>query len=94
MNVPARRSEYPHISIVPGVAGDQPVVEGSRIPVAALARAHQLGMEFDEILAQYPALRPEALHAALAYYLDHRADMDRLIEEAAEPLPGATIITV
>ncbi|MBI4701299.1 MAG: DUF433 domain-containing protein [Deltaproteobacteria bacterium] len=93
MGLPARRTDYPHIAVLPDLCGGQPVVEGTRIPVATLVRAHQLGMDFDEILTQYPDLRPEQLHAAFAYYFDHQADIERLIAQAATPVPGATVIT-
>lgn len=91
MAVRMSRTSYPHISIDRKVSGGQPVVEGTRIPVATLVRAHQLGMEFDEILVQYPTLRPVQLHAALAYYLDHRACIDRLLARTDRPPRGATI---
>ena len=70
MSEAARQESYPHITCDPEVSGGQPVVEGTRIPVTTLVRAHRLGMDFEEILVQYPGLKPEALHAALAYYLD------------------------
>ena len=83
---------YPHVTQHPGVVGGQPVVAGTRIPLATLIRAHQLGMDFDEILVQYPSLRPADLHAAFAYYFDHKDDMDRLIRDAAAPVRGADAI--
>ena len=80
---------YPHITHHGGVRSGEPVVEGTRIPVVALVRAHQLGMDFDEILVQFPGLAPEGLHAALLYYLDHRAQIDALIARDLTPPSGA-----
>ena len=62
--------------------------------MATLVRFHQLGMDFDEILAQYPSLTPGGLHAAFAYYFDNKAAIDRLIEKAAHPPEGATVLEV
>lgn len=73
-----------------GVRGGEPVVGGTRIPVAAVVRAHQLGLEFDEILVQLPSLRPEGLHAALLYYLDHQEQIDAILARDGEAPPGAT----
>jgi len=84
---------YPHVTRDPGIAGGQPVVAGTRIPVATLIRAHQLGMELDEILVQYPSLRPVDLHAAFAYYFDHKDDIDALLRDTAAPPQGADIVT-
>ena len=86
--------QYPHVTLLPDVSGGQPVVEGTRIPVATLVQAHQLGMDFDEILTQYPGLRPEGLHAAFVYYFDHKAEIEALLNESGNQPPGATRITV
>lgn len=83
------RAAYPHIVHAPSVRGGEPSVEGTRIPVATLVRAHQLGMDFDEILVQFPTLKPEGLHAALLYYLDHSEEIDAILAASAEAPPGA-----
>ena len=83
---------YPHIAVDPAVSGGQPMVQGTRIPVATLVRSLQLGMDFDEILMQYPRLSPAELHAAFAYYLDHKAEVDELLQRAELPLEGAAVL--
>jgi uncharacterized protein (DUF433 family) len=80
---------YPHIAKDPAVSGGQPVVAGTRIPVATLVRAHRLGMDFDEILVQYPSLSAADLHAALLYHLDHREEIEALLDQAGRPPAGA-----
>jgi len=92
MSVAAGRVPYPHIVQDASVSGGQPVVERTRLSVATLVRAHQLGMDLDEILVQYPGLTAAELHAALLYYLDHKADMDRLLEVADSALAGAEVV--
>jgi uncharacterized protein (DUF433 family) len=94
MSTPAKAKDYPHIIIDPDVSGGQPVVEGTRIPVTTIVRSHQLGMDFDEILVQFPALKPEQLHAALAYYLDHQEELDALLERHRDRAAGAVEVTV
>lgn len=80
---------YPHIVNEPSVRNGQPVVEGTRIPVATPVRAHQLGMDFDEILVQFPPLKLGGLHAALLYHLDRAEEIDAILAASQEPLPGA-----
>jgi uncharacterized protein (DUF433 family) len=80
---------YPYIARDTAVRAGGPVIEGTRITVATIVRSHQLGMDLDEILVQFPGLGPEHVHAALLYYFDHRADLDALLGEAEEPPPGA-----
>lgn len=89
MSQPAEHTTYPYITSTPDVRGGEPVIEGTRIPVATIVRSHQLGMDLDEILVQFPSLKPEHLHAALLYYLDHRNDIDAILLQAGQPPPGA-----
>ncbi len=92
MSVSAAAPGYPHVCRDPAVAGGQPVIEGSRIPVTAIVRAHQLGLDFDEILLQYSGLAPAHLHAAFLYYLDHKDEVEALLKQAETAPPGAEII--
>jgi uncharacterized protein (DUF433 family) len=70
---------YPHVEIdaegVPYLAGTRTKV----IEVALDRLAHH--WDADEIHRQHPHLSLAQIHAALAYYHDHREDMDRAIED-------------
>lgn len=76
------QTEHPHIITVPGVLGGEPVIAGSRISVAFIARLIQAGEEPADIIATYPHLSPAAVYDAISYYLDHHVEIDRLIEES------------
>lgn len=70
-----------HIECTPGIAGGKPRVAGHRITVQNIAIWHdRLGMSVDEISSEYDLTLAD-VHAALAYYFDHRAEIDRSIEE-------------
>jgi uncharacterized protein (DUF433 family) len=70
-----------YIEVTPGVAGGKPRIAGHRITVQDIAIWHErLGKSPDEIAAEYN-LSLAAVYAALAYYFDHRAEIDRTIEE-------------
>ena len=88
----AEAIRYPTIQRDPAILDGKPVIEGTRLAVSTLVRAHQLGMEFDEIVMQYPHLTAQGLHAAMLYYLDHQDEIDALIEQAQRPPDGATIV--
>jgi uncharacterized protein (DUF433 family) len=88
----ARAVSYPRIARDAAVAGGQPVVAGTRLLVDILVRAHQLGLDFDELLVQYPSLSAADVHAALLYYLDHSNEIDALLHEADEAPQGAVIV--
>jgi len=82
-----------HIDCTPGIAGGKPRIAGHRIKVQDIAIWHErLGRSADEIAAEYD-LPLASVYAALAYYFDHRAEIDRDIEEGrafAEALQART----
>lgn len=70
-----------HVDATPGICSGRPRVAGTRIRVANIAIWTEEGMSPDEIVASYPQLTLADVHAALAYYHDHRADVDTQIRE-------------
>jgi uncharacterized protein (DUF433 family) len=67
-----------HIEVVEGAGGPKPRIKGSRIRVVDVAIWHEkLGMSPDEIVQEYPQLTLADVHAALAYYWDHRDAIER-----------------
>jgi uncharacterized protein (DUF433 family) len=72
-----------HIEATPDVRGGRPRLAGTRIAVADVAVMYlRLGHTLEEIAGTYD-LPLSALHDAMAYYYDHRAEIDRSIEEDA-----------
>jgi uncharacterized protein (DUF433 family) len=70
-----------HIEITPGVMGGKPRVAGHRISVQNVAIWHErLGMTVDEIASEYDLTLAD-VHAALAYYFDHREEIDKSIAD-------------
>jgi uncharacterized protein (DUF433 family) len=59
-------------------------VAGSRIRIVDLAMEHTgLGLTPEQIHAQHPHLTLGQIYAALAYYFDHKAELDAKIEDDA-----------
>lgn len=70
-----------YIAIKPGFCGGKPHIRGHRIKVQHVAVWHErMGMTAEEIVATYPTLTLPAVYAALAYYHDHRAEIDADID--------------
>jgi uncharacterized protein (DUF433 family) len=70
-----------HIEVTPGIAGGKPRIAGHRITVQNIAIWHErLGLSADEIATEYE-LSLADIYAALAYYHDHREEIDRSIRE-------------
>jgi uncharacterized protein (DUF433 family) len=71
-----------HVEIVSGPGGPRARIAGHRIRVQDVAVWHEkLGMSPDEIVHQYPTINLADVHAALAYYWDHRDAIERDIAE-------------
>lgn len=54
----------------------QPCVAGTGVRVRTLGRWYQLGASPGEIAADYPHLSLAQVHAAIAYFLQHRQELD------------------
>jgi uncharacterized protein (DUF433 family) len=71
-----------HIHIIQGAGGPTARIAGHRIRVQDVAIWHEkLGMTADEIVDQYPTISLADVYAALAYYWDHRDEIEREIAE-------------
>ena len=74
--------EYAHISMV---ADNVPTITGTRTKVRMIAMDHLAnGWDGLEIQRQHPYLTLGQIHGALAYYYDHKAEMDAEIAEDLE----------
>jgi uncharacterized protein (DUF433 family) len=71
-----------HIEVVQGPGGPKARIAGHRIRVQDVAIWHEkLGLSPDEIVHQYPTITLADVYAALAYYWDHREEIERAITE-------------
>lgn len=68
--------DYRNIEKDSARCGGQPVVVGTRIRVATILTCYRQGMGVEEIIQQYPALKPADVHDALAYAYDHLAEIE------------------
>jgi uncharacterized protein (DUF433 family) len=74
-----------HISRTPGVCGGKACVDGTRIRVQDIYVWHVLqGQSPEEIVANFPRLSMADVHAALAYYWDHRDEIHEEIKRGEE----------
>lgn len=72
---------FPGIESTPGVAGGEPCIVRTRIPVWVLVQARKLGSSEADILKAYPTLHAEDLTNAWAYYRSHQAEIELQIFE-------------
>ena len=72
----------PRIVRTPGTCGGKPRIDGHRIKVEHIAICYErMGMSADEIVSAHPTITLAQVHAALAYYFEHKDEIDADIEE-------------
>jgi len=77
------RTEHPHIVKVEGVRGGKEIVNGTGVPVWAIAFLWKTGSKPEEIAEEY-SIPLNQVFDALSYYLDHKAEIDKQIEESQQ----------
>ncbi len=77
-----QRGTVAHIEATPGICGGRPRIAGHRIRIQDIAVWHESwGMTPDEIVSEHPGITLADVHAALAYYHDHREDIESDMRE-------------
>jgi uncharacterized protein (DUF433 family) len=85
-----------HIEVTPGICGGKPRIAGTRIRVQDIVIWHErMSISADEIATRHPQVTLAAIYAALAFYHDHRAELDeqmrageQLVEEMRQAYPS------
>lgn len=70
-----------HIELDPDIRGGKPGIAGTRITVADIVLMHRrLGRALEEIAGTYD-LPIAGVYAAMAYYYDHKDEIDHSLDE-------------
>lgn len=86
---PAPVVAYPHLAREPGIRGGHPVVRGARVGVHDIVGLLQNGETVDTIVSRcFPTLTRAQVYECLAYYEDHRDEIDVLITRQMAADPG------
>jgi uncharacterized protein (DUF433 family) len=72
---------YSYLTNLPGVCGGQTIVENTRIGVHDVIGLIVNGAEIEAVLRSFPDLTKAQVYECLAYYEDHRTEIDALVTE-------------
>lgn len=76
------KTAYQYIVRTPEIVSGKPRIDGHRITVQNIAIWHdQMGYSVDEIASEYN-LRLAEIYSALAYYYDHKEEIDGAISDS------------
>jgi uncharacterized protein (DUF433 family) len=72
---------YRYLVNVPGVCSGHTIIEGTRIGVHDVVGLLVNGAAVEDVLRSFPGLTKAQVYECLAYYEDHRTEVDALIAE-------------
>ena len=78
--------DYAYITRQPGIRGGNPIVAGTRVGVHDVVGLLQNGETVDSIVSlSFPNLTRAQVYECLAYYEDHRGEIDLLVARQMHP---------
>ena len=72
---------YQYLTRLPGVCAGRTIIEGTRIGVHDVIGLILNGTTVDDVCRSFPSVTRAQVYACLAYYEDHRPEVDALIAE-------------
>ncbi len=72
-------TSYRYVVQTPGIRSGHPIVEGTRIGVHDVVAMIKTGATVDEVVANFPRLTRAQVYECLAYYEDHKGQLDSLV---------------
>jgi uncharacterized protein (DUF433 family) len=76
---------YRYLTQLPGVRSGAPIVAGTRLGVHDVVGLLVNGASVDDVVRSFPELKRAQVYECLAYYEDHREEIDwRIAEQMAE----------
>jgi uncharacterized protein (DUF433 family) len=87
MNISAKKIPvHPYVTRKKGVCGGRSTVRGTRIPVWSLIQWYKQGMTIEDVMREFPQLKPAQVHDAFSYYYDNRKEIEKdMTENVMEP---------
>jgi uncharacterized protein (DUF433 family) len=84
-------SPHPYIMKKRGVCGGRSIVRSTRIPVWSLIQWYKQGMTVEDIMREFPQLKPAQVHDAFSYYYDNLKEIEKDIAENEIEAPAVAI---
>ena len=79
---------YKYLVRISGVRSGNAIVEGTRIGVHDVVGLIVNGATVDDVVRSFPDLSRAQVYECLAYYEDHRGEIDLLVAEQMSEGPG------
>jgi uncharacterized protein (DUF433 family) len=66
-------------------------VAGTRISLDSVVYSFKEGRAPEALQEDFPSLKPSQIYGAIAFYLDHQAEIDKYLEETEREFEGRSI---
>lgn len=83
----ATEATYRYLTRIPGVRSGNTIVANTRIGVHDVVGLVVNGVGVDDVVRSFPELTRAQVYECLAYYEDHRAEIDWLVAEQMAEAP-------
>ena len=74
-------TSYRYLTNIPGVCAGRTIIEGTRLSVHDIVGLIVNGAGVDDVCRSFPGVTRAQVYECLAYYEDHRPEIDALIAE-------------
>ena len=78
-------TSYRYLTSIPGVRSGRAIIEGTRIGVHDVVALIVLGSTVDDVCRSFTGVTRAQVYECLAYYEDHRGEIDALVAEQIAP---------
>lgn len=86
LSMPA--TAYRYLTNLPGVRSGRTIIEGTRIGVHDVVGLIVNGASVDEVCRSFPGVTRSQVYECLAYYEDHRVEIDAFVAEQMSEGPA------
>jgi len=78
-------TSYRYLIQIPNVCSGDTIVEGTRVGVHDVVALIANGASIDDVCRSFPNVTRAQVYECLAYYEDHRGEIDALVAEQMAP---------
>jgi uncharacterized protein (DUF433 family) len=79
---------YRYIVTVPGIRSGRPIISETRIGVHDIVGLILTGSTIDDVVKSFPVLTRSQVYESLAYYEEHKAEIDLAVAEQMAESPA------
>jgi type III restriction enzyme len=81
MTTATLKNNHPYVTTNKNICGGKPIIRNTRIPVWSLIQWYKTGMSIEEVIKEFPQLKPAQIHDTFSFYYDNQKEIEKQIIE-------------